>query len=79
MFASYVNAVRSNLANLIADGTDARAIEVTRGMLKQFIYEEFKAVNAVAEIATFGDVVAATAQRLGATVAEVTDAVAACR
>lgn len=79
MFANYVNAVRSNLADLIADGTDARAIEVTRGMLKQFIYEEFKAVNATAEIATFGDVVAVTAQRLGATVAEVTDAVAACR
>jgi hypothetical protein len=79
MFASYVNAVRSNLADLIADGTDARAIEVTRVMLKQFIYEEFKVVNAVAEIATFGDVVAATAQRLGTTADEVAAAVAACR
>lgn len=79
MFASYVNAVRSNLANLIANSTDARAIEVTRVMLKQFIYEEFKVVNAAAEVATFKDVIAVTAKRLGTTVDEVADAVAACR
>ena len=79
MFASYVNAVRSNLADLIADGTDARAIEVTRVMLKQFIYEEFKVVNAAAELATFKDVVAFTAKQLGTTADEVAAAVAACR
>ena len=79
MFAGYVNAVRSNLAKLIDDGTDARAIEVTRGMLAKFIYEEFKVVNAAAELATFKDVIAITAKRLETTVDEVAAAVAACR
>ena len=75
MFASYVNAVRSNLAQLVADGDDIRAIEVTRGMLADFIFEEFKVVNRTAEVATFADVVAATAARLNTTCAEVEAAI----
>ena len=65
MFANYVKAVQSNLEKLIADGTDARAIEVTKGMLSDMIYQEYKYVLSVASGGTMDALITVTAGRLG--------------
>jgi hypothetical protein len=65
MFANYVKAIQSNLDALIADGTDARAINVTRGMLSDMIYEEYKYVLSVASAGTMDALITVTAGRLG--------------
>lgn len=65
MFANYVKAIQSNLDALIADGTDTRAIEVTKGMLSDMIYEEYKYVLSVASAGTMDALITVTAGRLG--------------
>jgi ribulose 1,5-bisphosphate carboxylase large subunit-like protein len=65
MFTSYVKAIQSNLETLIADGTDARAIEATKGMLSDMIYEEYKYVLSVASGGTMEAMISVTAGRLG--------------
>jgi ribulose 1,5-bisphosphate carboxylase large subunit-like protein len=65
MFANYVKAVQSNLDKLIADGTDARAIEVTKSMLSDMIYQEYKYVLSVASGGTMDALITVTAGRLG--------------
>ena len=65
MFTNYVKAIQSNLDALIADGTDARAIDVTRGMLSDMIYEEYKYVLSIASAGTMDALISVTASRLG--------------
>ena len=65
MFTSYVKAIQSNLEKLVEDGTDARAIKVTRGMLSDMIYEEYKYVLSVASGGTMEAMISVTASRLG--------------
>jgi hypothetical protein len=65
MFANYVEAIQSNLNALVADGTDARAIAVTRGMLSDMIYEEYKYVLSIASGGTMDALITVTAGRLG--------------
>ena len=65
MFTSYVKAIQSNLEKLVEDGTDARAIEATRGMLSDMIYEEYKYVLSVASGGTMEAMISVTAARLG--------------
>jgi hypothetical protein len=64
MFANYVKAIQSNLDALIADGTDTRAIAVTKGMLSDMIYEEYKYVLSVASAGTMDALITVTAGRL---------------
>lgn len=65
MFANYVKAVQNNLEKLIEDGTDNRAIEVTKGMLSDMIYQEYKYVLSVASGGTMDAMISVTASRLG--------------
>lgn len=65
MFANYVKAIQSNLEKLIEDGTDDRAIEVTKGMLSDMIYQEYKYVLSVASGGTMDAMISVTASRLG--------------
>jgi hypothetical protein len=65
MFANYVKVIQSNLDALIADGTDTRAIAVTKGMLSDMIYEEYKYVLSVASAGTMDALITVTAGRLG--------------
>jgi hypothetical protein len=65
MFANYVKAIQSNLDALIEDGTDARAVDATRGMLSDMIYEEYKYVHSIASGGTMDALISVTANRLG--------------
>lgn len=65
MFANYVKAIQSNLEKLIEDGTDDRAIAVTKGMLSDMIYQEYKYVLSVASGGTMDAMISVTAGRLG--------------
>lgn len=75
MFANYVKAIQSNLDALIADGTDTRAIEVTKGMLSDMIYEEYKYVLSVASAGTMDALITVTAGRLGVDCSDVIAAI----
>ena len=75
MFANYVKAIQSNLEKLVEDGTDDRAIEATRGMLSDMIYQEYKYVNSVASGGTMDALISVTASRLGVDRAMVKDAI----
>ena len=65
MFANYVKSIQSNLEKLVEDGTDDRAIAVTKGMLSDMIYEEYKYVLSVASGGTMEAMISVTAGRLG--------------
>jgi ribulose 1,5-bisphosphate carboxylase large subunit-like protein len=65
MFANYVKAIQSNLEKLVEDGTDTRAIETTKGMLSDMIYQEYKYVLSVASGGTMDAMISVTASRLG--------------
>lgn len=65
MFANYVKAIQSNLDKLVEDGTDACAIEATRGMLSDMIYEEYKYVLNIASGGSMDSLITVTAGRLG--------------
>ena len=75
MFANYVKAIQSNLERLIADGTDARAIAATQGMLADMIYEEYKYVLSIASGGTMDALISVTASRLGVDRQMVVDAI----